>query len=132
MNRQYCAYCGRVKHRCQCAEEDSPAQQFFARSNREFTPQWMSAPYKRGVPPQIKRRERNTLRRNYDNWYQQLVEKDGAVCLNCGLAESEIKLVIDHIQSIAKGGLSEVDNLQLLCSECNRIKGKLCIDCRSE
>lgn len=87
----------------------------------------MQTPCKRGVPPQIKRRERRTLRRHYTDWYTALVTRYGERCLNCG-ADSD--LVIDHVVSVAKGGLSQFDNLQLLCATCNTLKGKLCIDCR--
>lgn len=129
--KRYCAYCGRVEHRCECAKDDSRARRFFARSPYDFASNWMDAPYKRGVPPQIKRRERYTLRKNYKIWYAQLVVDYGEVCANCGATpDDETKLVIDHVVSIAKGGLSEYANLQLLCAECNNLKGKLCIDCR--
>jgi 5-methylcytosine-specific restriction endonuclease McrA len=130
MNPRYCAYCGRVEHRCQCADENSHTRQFFARGQTAFAPLWLDKPYKRGVPPQIKQRERLTLRRHYNVWYLALVETYGAQCANCGVAAAEMKLVIDHVLSIAKGGLSTQDNLQLLCIECNRIKGKLCIELR--
>lgn len=132
----YCAYCGRVAHRCACARPDSPAQRFFARRQQSFAPQWMATSYKRGVPPQIKRRERAIARRHYNAWYQALIERDGPHCLNCGASinaetgDNAVELVVDHIISIAKGGKSELGNLQLLCRECNNLKGKLCIDCR--
>ena len=131
MTRLYCAYCGRVQHRCDCADDDSDLRQFLARRPEAYTSQWMNTPYKRGVPPQIKRRERNTLRRHYDEWYHVLVERYGEQCANCGLTPDDAEVVIDHVLSIAKGGLSELCNLQLLCAECNRIKGKLYIDCRT-
>jgi 5-methylcytosine-specific restriction endonuclease McrA len=38
--------------------------------------------------------------------------------------------VLDHVIPVAKGGQSVLENLQLLCAECNRLKGKLVIDCR--
>lgn len=132
MSRRYCSYCGRVAHRCQCDIENSQLHQFFARNShvKDYYPQWMEAPYKRGVPPQIKRKERYQLRKHYQAWYQQIVARDGEQCLHCGASAEDTKLVLDHIISIAKGGKSELDNLQILCAECNRLKGKLCIDCR--
>ena len=132
MTLRYCRYCGRVEHRCHCADENSHAHHFFTRGQTQFSPHWMDKPYKRGVPPQIKRRERLTLRRHYAQWYTTLVESYGAQCANCGISVNEMNLVVDHVLSVAKGGLSVLDNLQLLCVECNRIKGKLCIDCRSD
>lgn len=132
--KRYCTYCGRVAHRCKCADENSDLRQFIARSqdSGEYIARWRETPYKRGVPPQIKRRERTTLRRNYAVWYAALVEQYGESCTNCGLTPQETRLVIDHILPIARGGLSEIRNLQLLCAECNRIKGKLAIDRRSD
>lgn len=128
--RQYCRYCGRVAHRCHCADDNSRLRQFLARhpDTPDYQPYLMDVPYKRGVPPQIKRRERATLRKNYTEWYSNLVEQFGEFCLNCGDTEN---LAIDHILPIAKGGISTLDNLQLLCAECNQIKWKLWIDCRS-
>ena len=100
---------------------------FMARGGRSCKPLQRSRPYKRAVPPQVKRRERSTLQRNYHEWYQQLAAVNGERCANCG---SDDALVLDHVVPIAKGGLSQLDNLQLLCAECNRIKGKLMIDSR--
>lgn len=130
--RQYCTYCGRVAHRCQCADDSSRLRQFIARSQHRtaYTPSLMDTHYKRGVPPQIKRKERYQLRKHYDEWYAALVEQFGDCCANCGRTPDDAKLVLDHIQSIARGGTSELANLQILCDECNRIKHKLCIDCR--
>ena len=135
MNRHYCSYCGRVAHRCLCDVDDSHLHQFFARQPQipdSYYPCWMTSPYKRGVPPQIKRKERYQLRKHYNVWYASLVERYGEICVNCAVSAGEAKLVLDHIISIAKGGTSELDNLQILCDDCNRLKGKLCIDCRSD
>jgi 5-methylcytosine-specific restriction endonuclease McrA len=136
---RYCAYCGRVLHRCRCADADSPARQFFARSPaRGYVPRTRKTPYKRGVPPQVKQRERAALRRQAADFYERLVAAYGAQCLNCGAsaqatdAADAVKLVLDHIISVARGGKSTYDNMQLLCTDCNRIKGKLCIDCRHD
>lgn len=99
-----------------------------ARGGRDYQPALQSCHYKRGVPPQIKRRERQKLRRHYREWQRELAAVYGGCCANCGGDE---ELVLDHIVPIAKGGLSEFDNLQLLCAVCNRIKGKLVWDCRA-
>jgi 5-methylcytosine-specific restriction endonuclease McrA len=125
--KAYCSYCGRVSYRCQCHKADSPLRKFLARADQQYLPRTQPKPYKRGVPPQSKRRERDTLRRNYKTWYTALVKSYGEHCLHCGDTE---KLAIDHVVSIARGGKSKVDNLQLLCAECNRLKGKLVYNCR--
>ncbi len=122
-----CVYCGRVPHRCDCARPDSRLQKFLGRANIAYTTRLRSQPYKRGVPPQVKRRERATLRRHYRDWYTTLAQQHGDHCQHCGVTDD---LVLDHIVSIAKGGLSLIDNLQLLCADCNTAKGKLIYDCR--
>ena len=52
-----------------------------------------------------------------------LYERDGHRCKQCGRTEDEVKLEIDHIIPISKGGKSELSNLQTLCHECNVKKG---------
>lgn len=126
----YCAYCGKIAHRCACAESNSRLRQVLARRpNASFSPLWRENPYKRGVPPQIKAAERAKLRKIYKASYAELVQRYGEKCANCGSLET---LVLDHILSIAKGGLSTLDNLQILCAECNRLKGKLWLNCLSD
>ncbi len=124
----YCSYCGRLARRCCCAKPDSDLQRFLGCGHESYTPQHRLNPYKRGVPPQIKKRERVKLRSNHKTWYAALISHYGSQCLNCGRRDD---LVVDHVVPIAKGGISEPDNLQLLCASCNRLKGKLVIDCRS-
>ena len=50
----------------------------------------------------------------------QVFERYGEFCQICG---SEDNLTIDHIIPIAKGGSSELNNLQPLCRSCNSKKG---------
>ena len=80
------------------------------------------------MPPQVKRRERATLRANHAAWHAQLVDKYGDKCANCGAGGG---LALDHVLPIARGGRSELENLQLLCATCNGLKGKLMVDCRT-
>ena len=47
-------------------------------------------------------------------------ERDGGQCAECG---SKFDLQYDHVIPVALGGATTVDNLQLLCGECNRLKG---------
>ncbi len=100
---------------------------FLARGGRAYVPSRRDSAPSWAAPPQIKRRERATLRRHYREWYSKLAAATSLRCANCG---GEENLVLDHVIPLARGGLSTIDNLQLLCAECNRLKGKLMIDCR--
>jgi hypothetical protein len=56
----------------------------------------------------------------------KVLEHDGFRCKFCGRSpstEPKIRLHIDHIISFAKGGKTEIGNLQTLCNECNWGKG---------
>lgn len=44
-------------------------------------------------------------------------------CAGCALHFELRHLEVDHIIARAKGGTDHIDNLQLLCGSCNRIKG---------
>ncbi len=53
-------------------------------------------------------------------------ERDNYTCCQCGNSthvEPNLLLEVDHIIPIAKGGLTQEDNLQTLCWKCNRSKG---------
>ena len=41
-------------------------------------------------------------------------------CMKCGSREN---LEIDHVVPLARGGSNRLENLQLLCQDCNRRKG---------
>lgn len=51
-------------------------------------------------------------------------------CLCCGKREPEIKLEADHIVPVFRGGTSDIDNIQPLCTCCNRNKRTKIIDFR--
>lgn len=51
---------------------------------------------------------------------RRILDRDGHHCQHC---TSRKELQIDHIKPIALGGLSDDDNLQVLCGPCNRAKG---------
>jgi HNH endonuclease len=46
-------------------------------------------------------------------------ERDGGRCVECG---SNFDLQYDHLLPVALGGATTVENLQLLCADCNRRK----------
>jgi hypothetical protein len=47
-------------------------------------------------------------------------ERDGGKCVQCG---SNFDLQYDHVIPVAMGGATTIENLQLLCADCNREKG---------
>lgn len=48
------------------------------------------------------------------------MKRDGFRCVLCGRTAADgVKLHVDHILPVSKGGKTEVDNLRTLCDECN-------------
>ncbi len=55
----------------------------------------------------------------------KILDRDDHTCQNCGKKADgfkEIKLHIDHIIPVDKGGKDDEDNLRVLCSSCNLLK----------
>lgn len=49
-----------------------------------------------------------------------VIKRDGYRCRACGFAVQDgAHLHVDHIQPVSKGGLTEMTNLQTLCTVCN-------------
>lgn len=51
-------------------------------------------------------------------------------CLKCGQQEPNIKLTVDHIIPLSRGGTNYITNIQPLCNICNSSKGTKTIDFR--
>ena len=54
--------------------------------------------------------------------WEKVKKKQNYICLYCRKKEPEIKLTIDHIIPITKGGKHSIENIQALCSSCNSKK----------
>lgn len=53
-----------------------------------------------------------------------ILERDSFSCVLCGRGnEDQVKLEVDHIIPISKGGKTESNNLRTLCKDCNQGKG---------
>ncbi len=55
-----------------------------------------------------------------------VLQRDNFKCVYCGRSPATdpgIGLEIDHIHPFSRGGTSDIENLQTLCSECNKGKG---------
>lgn len=58
-----------------------------------------------------------------DSLRYDVMKRDGFRCVLCGRDVSDgIKLHVDHIIPVSKGGLSTMENLRTLCEDCNRGK----------
>jgi hypothetical protein len=59
------------------------------------------------------------------NWKlrYRVLARDGAKCRLCGRSSTEAILHVDHIQPWSKGGETTLENLQILCEQCNIGKG---------
>lgn len=62
--------------------------------------------------------------------WRALKEKYNHTCLCCGQREPEIKLTLDHVIPLFKGGPNKIENSQPLCKPCNSSKGTRIIDYR--
>lgn len=53
----------------------------------------------------------------------EVFERDNYQCQVCGATIGDgVKLHIDHIVPVSKGGTDDIDNLQVLCDKCNLSK----------
>jgi hypothetical protein len=48
-----------------------------------------------------------------------VMQRDNFRCMKCGRRPPEIKLQVDHVVPLSKGGPDIEDNFQTLCNECN-------------
>lgn len=49
----------------------------------------------------------------------QVLKRDNFRCRSCGATAESETLHVDHIHPVAKGGRTEMENLQVLCQTCN-------------
>ena len=66
-------------------------------------------------------RDRVANRRVPDSMRAAVLVRDGGRCRRC---RRSIKLEMDHIIPVSKGGKTEESNLQILCRRCNRAKSR--------
>lgn len=69
----------------------------------------------------IKRLKIESLSHTYGEW-ELLKKQYGNTCPCCHKSEPEIKLTEDHIIPLSKGGSDLIENIQPLCSHCNKVK----------
>lgn len=60
---------------------------------------------------------------------EEVLKRDGYKCCVCGKTEKDgVRLEIDHIIPVSKGGQSTISNLQTLCNSCNAKKNTMSND----
>ena len=92
-------------------ETENDTKKALAESAKPYAPTYDERAYERS-------RMTPTLR-------QKILERDHFRCVRCGRTPQRdgVRLEVDHIIPISKGGKTVLDNLQTLCFECNRGKG---------
>ncbi len=109
-----CAFCGktivgfRSKKKC-CSQE---CNKKLWRKNNPKRSSFHTLQRKKKI------KERSDGSFTFEVW-QEMRKQCDYTCLVCGLREPEIKLTIDHIKPLDKGGLHTVSNIQPLCVVCN-------------
>lgn len=86
----------------------------------------VSKEHKRLVKKSCELIRRNKKRGNGGSFtkkdWEEIKKRQDYKCLHCNKQEPEIKLTIDHIKPVSKGGTSFKENLQGLCRSCNAKK----------
>lgn len=60
--------------------------------------------------------------------WTDLCNQFGNRCLACGA--DDVKLTVDHVVPVSRGGSNDIENIQPLCHPCNSRKGTKSIDYR--
>src|SRR5262245_3208287 len=60
-----------------------------------------------------------------DSLRYQILKASGGRCALCGISKDERPIDVDHIIPRSRGGKTVLENLQALCSKCNRSKRNL-------
>ena len=59
----------------------------------------------------------------------RILLRDGFRCVYCGRGPSnEVRLVVDHVTPVAKGGMTTDENLKTACVDCNIGKGAVLLE----
>ena len=71
------------------------------------------------------RRAREKRGRITNEEWAQVLEKYGNKCLCCGRSAPDVRITMDHVLPLDKGGMNTIDNVQPLCKSCNSKNKKI-------
>ena len=100
-----------------------PSQPISKAVINERNKQWREDnPQKWQAANRLNRHRRRALGKiNSSEWIAKVMML-GNRCQFCAKTEPEVKITIDHIIPVSKGGTNHIDNLQPLCMHCNQTK----------
>jgi hypothetical protein len=97
---------------------------FVERVNRD-TPLSDKPPSELRPPPRNPKEPKRTPRDIPLGLRYRVVIRDGCQCQLCGRRAPQVKIHVDHIKPWAFGGETVIENLRVLCSDCNLGKGAM-------
>lgn len=104
------------------------AAQRIGRANKKVNPISKTKDYRqvKGMEYYMKKKS-NGGSFTHQEWIELKVQF-GCKCALCAKPESEVRLTIDHIIPVSKGGRNDIGNLQPLCQSCNSRKSNRLLD----
>ena len=85
---------------------------------------------RKAVKQNRRARERGGGEKITGEQFRALSERFGNKCLCCGA--TDVRLTADHVTPLSRGGTNTIDNIQPLCSRCNKVKHTRVVDYRSQ
>jgi 5-methylcytosine-specific restriction endonuclease McrA len=97
---------------------------------RDIAKRWRENNWDKKLADQRKRRGMKYKKSHAPYDFKAICAQFGNRCLACG--RSDVKLTVDHVLPISRGGADAPDNVQPLCQSCNSSKGVKTTDYRSK
>jgi len=129
-----------LKHRnnyCNSCNNCVRARQLLYRQNNRWRYNESSKKWAKRNPEagRVASKNRKALKRNAKGTFKtneriSLKDHFNYTCLMCGKSEPEIKLTVDHVLPLSKGGSNSIENIQPLCHSCNSSKKARYLDFR--
>lgn len=118
------------KHKERLLNIVSKWRKLHPKSTRKYTKNWMKTHPFKSVEYNNKRKAMKLDVGGVisDVEWERLLETHNYTCLCCG--RNDVKLTLDHVIPLSKGGRNVIENVQPLCGSCNSSKGAKIIDYR--